>query len=65
MAGQKRWEFQVPAHRLVDAGGAKGFRHALDGERATSHVRSQMEWSLAAFPTGPRVVGENLETQLS
>lgn len=43
----------------------KGISLALKGERNTSHMRSQVEWSLAASQTGPGVAGGRLETQLS
>jgi hypothetical protein len=42
----------------------KRIHYALEGERATSHVRSQVERPLAASPTGPGVAGGRLKTQL-
>ena len=64
MAGRKRRNFQVPERRLGDAGGRK-ICHASEGKRATSHMRSRMEWPLAASSTGPGVAGGRLEMQLS
>ena len=29
------------------------FHYDSEGEKVTSHVRSRVEWPLAAFPTGP------------
>lgn len=64
MARQKRQVFQLPTGRLAVAGRGKVFRihHASVGERVTSYVRSRLEWPLAAFPTGPGIAGERLET---
>ena len=42
-----------PTGRLADA---------KEGERATSHVRSQVEWPSAASVTGPGVAGRKLES---
>ena len=43
----------------------KMIHHALEGERATSHVRSLVEWPLAASLTGHMVAGGILAMQLS
>lgn len=61
MARRKRQDFQVPTGRLVAAGG-KRIHCAWQGERATSQVRSQVEWPLAAFPIRPGVAGGRLVT---
>ena len=52
MVGRKRWDFQVLTGRLADRAGGKRICHALEGERATSHVRSWVEWPLASSLTG-------------
>ena len=49
-----------PTGRLADT--REEFRHASEGERATSRVRFRMEWPLAASLTGPGVAGGRLET---
>ena len=65
MAGCKRQDFQVPSGWLRDAGGGKEIHYASEAERAISHVRSWVEWPLAASLIGPGVAGRRLETQLS
>jgi hypothetical protein len=45
--------------RLGDAAGGKGF--ASEEDRATSHVRSLVEWPLATSQIGPEVAGGRLE----
>lgn len=64
MAGQKRRDIQVLTGRLGDTRGGKGIRHATEGERAVNHVRSRVEWPLAASPVGPEVAGGRLGTKL-
>jgi hypothetical protein len=46
MVGQKRRDFQAPIGRLIDTNSlmrGKRIHHASEGERATSHVRYQVE----------------------
>lgn len=40
----------------------KGICYALEGERATSHVRSGVGWPLAVSPTRPGVAGRRWES---
>ena len=49
MAGQNRWDFQVPAGGLADTGEEK---------EPLASVTSRTEWPLAASLTGPRVAGK-------
>ena len=55
-----RQDFQVPAGRLVDAG-RKGIHNALEGDRATNHVGTSVEWPLATSLTGPGVADRRLD----
>jgi hypothetical protein len=50
------------AGRLSDIG--EKSRHASEGERATSQVRSKVGWTLTGSLTGPGAAGRRLETQL-
>jgi hypothetical protein len=47
---------RFPAGRLDDAGEEKGIHYALERKRATSRVRSQVEWPLATSTTGAWVI---------
>lgn len=47
--------------RLGDTGGGKGICHSSDGDRATSHMRSRVEWPLATSPVGPEIAGWSLQ----
>lgn len=46
MGGWKRLDFQVSEDRLEDTRDRKIIHHASERERATSHVKSQVEWQL-------------------
>lgn len=59
--GKKRQIFQVPEGRLADIEGGKKIHHASEGERDTSHMKSQVQWLLAISPTGSGVAGGRLE----
>lgn len=42
MVGKKRQNFQVPEGKLADIEGGKKIHHASEGERDTSHMKSQV-----------------------
>lgn len=48
-----------PPGRLVDTREEKGF-NTSEGVRATSHLRSRVEWPLMASQTGLGVAGRRL-----
>jgi hypothetical protein len=51
-----------PIGRLADAVEEKKICWASEGKRATSHVRSRVEWPSATSLTGSGVADERLET---
>ena len=55
---------RFPAGRLDDAGEEKGIHYALERKRATSRVRSQVEWPLATSTTGAWVIRPEITEQL-
>lgn len=48
-----RWDIWVPEGKVAYAGKREGdFHRASEGEKATSHVGSRVEWPSLTFPTG-------------
>ena len=62
MAGQIRWDFQFSFRQTSRHKGREKIHHASEEGRDASHVRSRVEWPLAASLTGSGVAGGILET---
>ena len=56
---RNRQDFRVPGEK--DAREERRVCQASDGEKLTSHVRSRVEWPLAASLIGPGVAVKRLE----